>query len=608
MRFTLISIFSSLLSSFIIQYMYFGFDYEATRIFMFETHSEIFLIGSFVLLPISLLISALFGSSIIGSSLTILLSSLIGLTAHFKFQYRNEPLFPNELSMITEIPFLVRMISRQELMLTILALIFITFLIYILYRFFSLKRKGVLSLKVHVAWRLVIFIVASGTLFYIGQFNRPDNKIKILYSNYTEWVTYDQNRNYSNNGFIASFLFNIGSEYMEEPEGYSLERIEVIYEKYSLIAQKINTERDNIDLSSNIIYIMNESFSDPSLIDGFSYNEDPIPYTRILMENTLSGYSLSQSYGGGTSNSEFEALTGFAIEPFASHIYSPYVEAFDIMYRVPSIVSRVNNNNFTATAIHPFNPSLYRRTSVYDTLGFDSFIHEDDMTYKEKLENSQYISDESAYKEVIQELKSTDTNDFIHLVTMQNHMSYGYKYEDPSFSTVGATSTEEGDGYLQDLYYSDLALETFINEIDNFNEETLIVFWGDHLPSIYSEEVIEKNNTLAFRETPLFFYSNKKELSGDIGTISPVFFINHILEILNVEVTPFEALLAELETVLPGIYGGLYLERGTDNPVLSRSELNKDTLEVLNDFHLIQYDIVSGSGYSQRLDFFDDIE
>src|SRR5699024_168665 len=132
-------------------------------------------------------------------------------------------------------------------------------------------------------------------------------------------------------------------------------------------------------------------------------------------------------------------------------------------------------------------------------------------------------------------------------------MSYGYKYENPSFTTQGATSQEEGDGYLQDLYYSDLALELFVDYIDDYNEETLVIFWGDHLPSIYSSDTADINDSITFRETPLFFYSNQRDLSGDVGTISPIFFIHHILDILNVKVTPFEALLAELEHVLPGV-------------------------------------------------------
>lgn len=144
-----------------------------------------------------------------------------------------------------------------------------------------------------------------------------------------------------------------------------------------------------------------------------------------------------------------------------------------------------------------------------------------------------------------------------------------------------------------------------IHHIDQYDEEILLVFWGDHLPGIYSNAIGEKNSALTRRETPLFFYSNMDDLYGSVDTISPIYYLNHVLDILNIKVTPFEALLMELEERLPGLYGGLYLEDTSKAPLESRNNLNVETKELLDKYSLIQYDMVSGSGFSREVGFFD---
>ena len=227
------------------------------------------------------------------------------------------------------------------------------------------------------------------------------------------------------------------------------------------------------------------------------------------------------------------------------------------------------------------------------------------MTYTDKMGKSWHISDSSAYKESIDVIERTDTKDFIHLVTMQNHIAYRNKYDNPSFDTTGTEVKADGDGYMEDLHNSDKALEQLIDFIDDQEEDFLLVFWGDHLPGIYPEEITNKNSELSMRETPLFFYSNKHDLSGDVGTISPVFYLNHILEILDMKVTPHEALINDMEQVLPGLLGGLYLENNSEEIISSRDDLSDESRSLLKDLDLLQYDIVSGSQYAEELGFFE---
>ena len=55
---------------------------------------------------------------------------------------------------------------------------------------------------------------------------------------------------------------------------------------------------------------MNEAFSDLSVINEFSTNEDYMPFIHSLNENTIKGSLYMSIFGSGTCNSEFEYLTG----------------------------------------------------------------------------------------------------------------------------------------------------------------------------------------------------------------------------------------------------------------------------------------------------------
>ncbi|GEK88426.1 membrane protein [Alkalibacterium putridalgicola] len=533
------------------------------------------------------------------------LSILLSLTSYVKYQYRVEPLYPNELGMVTNLSELATMVSTADILMAAGVILLTSITTFILYKKFSTKKEYISPKTVHYGWRILTLIISTFFMIYVTHFNGSGNQIKEHFSNYTRWVTYNQNMNYQRNGFIAGFLYNLGTVNMEEPEDYSRDEIERIYKKYLEEAEKINQNRTQSKINTNLIYIMNESFSDPTKINGFSTDQDPIPYTRELLNNTLSGESLALNIGGGTANSEFEALTSLSKEPFRVSV--PFVEAVNIMHKVPSIVKKANNDKLTTTAIHPYDPTLYRRLSVYEKLGFSEFLYAKNMKNTEKMGNSRHISDRSAYKESIEVIEKTEEKDFIHLVTMQNHGPYQGKYEDLKFSTNanGTESSLEADSYLEDLHNSDLALKEFLEYLENQEEEFLVVFWGDHLPGIYSEEVLSENSDLNMRETPLFFYSNKQELSGDVGTISPMFHTNQVLDILDIEVSPYEALVDNLEQKLPGLNGGVYLERNSEKVISSRNELSKEAQAILKDFNLVQYDIVSGNEYGKKLGLFE---
>ena len=437
-------------------------------------------------------------------------------------------------------------------------------------------------------------------------FSQPGNVLRYAYDRYAHWIPYSQQMNYYNNGFIGGFLYNIGVDAMGKPADYSKNQIIDIVQKYEEKASEINETRPAVINDVNIIYVMNESFSDPLALDGITVSEDPIPTIRSLKERALSGNILSQGYGGGTANIEFEALTGLSMEPMSASLTTPYTQLVSRMSELSSVVSYLKQQGYATTAIHPYNTTMYKRNEVYQNLGFTTFLNETNMTFLDRKDQNPYISDESAYQEILKKMQTTEESDFIHLVTMQNHMVYSGKYPNTDFSAQGTGNAEEAANYLQDLAYSDEALDDFLTTIEQLPEKTVVVFWGDHLPSFFSESNVQTNGSLKMHQTPLLIYSNFTENNDTVGTISPIYFMNHILEIANAQVTPFYALLMELEEALPAFEKGLYIERDTKTVSKKRGELSKETQELLKVYDAIQYDVTVGENYSKALNFFED--
>ena len=75
---------------------------------------------------------------------------------------------------------------------------------------------------------------------------------------------------------------------------------------------KADTKASVTEENPNIIVIMNESFSDLSVINDFETNEEYMPFFNSLEENTIRGQLFVSPFGGYTCNTEYEFLTGMS--------------------------------------------------------------------------------------------------------------------------------------------------------------------------------------------------------------------------------------------------------------------------------------------------------
>ena len=513
-----------------------------------------------------------------------------------KIASRNTPFLPEDLAMSGEAGGLASMINfgRFSNMLFMIVVIIIITIIA------NKISKKIWHFKFSKKQKIAIFITQIALILICAHFlnlhtleirNLSGKGTFIKVENLETSIDFtDQAYNYRTNGFILATISNLQTKTQKQPEGYSKEAVQKIVQKYQKIAEENNKNRKKLsDEKVNVVYVMSESFIDPKLGKHlYDYgNKEPIPYTQEIKKSQSSGWAASSEYGGGTANVEFEALTGLS-NFFLNSI--PYTSIVPANKDTPSIVKNFNENGYKTIAMHPYNRNMYRREVVYPNLGFQEYKSADNFKNNSKIDNSKYISDESAFNEVLAELKNSQKPKFIHLVTMQNHMPYEENaYSEHNFSVnakngANPDNTKTIRAYLEGISRSDKAMKNFISEIKKLNEKTIVVFWGDHWPGIYGEMFEKELNKNDIRRTPLFVYSNFAKEKQDLGTSSLIY--NQILALnaFNSKLSPFQYLLSDLREKYPTL----------TKQFIKANEKS----DILKDFEMIEYDILSGNKYS----------
>lgn len=585
------------LSNLYLQWCQNDLSFDLAVKFAFSWHTEKFLLACLVLLMIFLFLVAVLGSFLFGTFFYLVGIGILGYANYLKMTYRQEPIYPDDLKMIKEFGLLKDMTGTTSFyLLAGMILLVVAGGCWAIYRSFKKDKK-------FQAIRVITLFTTIFALIYISHFNNPNNLLRKAYNKTALWIPYSQKMNYYNTGFIGGFLYNLKIDPMEKPKGYSEEKIKEITSHYQKLADEKNKTAS--EEQPNIIYVMSESFSDPSRLNGVEITGDPLADYYAVADQTYSGQMLSQNYGGGTANIEFEALTGFSMGLFNAQLTTPYTMLVPKMNQLPSIVSTLKDQNYHTTAIHPYNTSMYKRKDVYEVLGFDEFISENTMTYTDTIEDNPYISDASAYQEVMDLLKEDDTPQFIHLVTMQTHMPYDGKYQQLEYTA----KTEDNSGisslenYLQDISYSSQSLKAFTEELKKLSRRTLVVFWGDHLPGIYSDTIQNSNEKHTLHETQFLMFDSQGELEKTEAPVtSPFYFAADLMNQTNQQTTGFYQLLLALQNELPAFERELYYQEGQWQ---QEAQLNKKQAELYQAYEMIQYDIVSGEKYSLQTNFFE---
>lgn len=606
---------------------------------MWTDGNFVFVLNVILVALLYLMLLMLFNRFWTASIVILAVGIIVAAIEHFKVEIRYEAILPADLgflgsntgNMLTFIP-----AGAHVTILVALGAFAVLLALILVLRHFD-GRKGRMirtdNLSLNLTSRLILLLlpilVFALYCIHVSTTDSLANKFsRALGDTPSMWDSvYDAQRN----GPLVAFTRQLNPKIMDKPSNYSEETMKKVAARYQKEAETINASRTNNLTDSTVVYVLSESFSDPSRVPGLKTNKDSMPNIRKIKAGTTSGLMLSSGYGGGTANLEYMGLSGLSMANFESSLSSPYQQLVPSQHWTPTI-NQLWGAPVNSLGYHPYESSMYSRATNYKKFGFSHFYTltgPDVIKYQDKIDESPYVSDKSSYDSALEGIKSGKTNKFIQIITMQNHMPYHEWYENNDYTAESTTGTPLGDDeqqsietYQKGVEITDQATQEFLNELDALDKPVTVVFYGDHLPGIYSSASEDDNNSLALHLTDYFIWSNKASSSqgnkaSDAAYSSPNFFVAQAADHMNAKVSPYLAFLTEMHSkiaameppVVNKIQGwdripegqNIYLDQNGN--LMSTDDFDKETKQLLADYKLIQYDITAGKNYLKDTDF-----
>lgn len=587
---------SSMLMLIIMQVIYFFPNLDVTMTWIAH-HVNLMFLASTIILGVSVLFFCFFNNLILAISLSSLVMLIVAIANYYKMLVVGEPIYPSDLSMISNIDEIIGYVKNLLSPTLIIGLLIIIALLAILS---FICRKGFkLTMKLRVIF-FAIFIAYLASIFYYEK-----SPLKPLVNSTVYFTKWNQLNNYQQNGFLFGFITNLQNDLMIKNDHYTEANLQKIMDDYTKKAEDYNESAD-LSQQPNIITIVSESLSDPTIFNQLTFSEDPLPNLRQYLETYSSGHFLSPFKGNRTANVEFEYLVGFTNSLLLEGTI-PFQQALSSKPEIPSFISFMDQLDYTSVAIHPNNAAFYKRSQVYPALGFDEFLSIDKMKHLDYIDSQKYVSDQSVFDELYAELEAADRPIFAYGLTMANHIAiFDKKFGENTIEVLDANGEHntEMETYAEGLKQTDLALKEFITKIENYDEPTLVIFFGDHLINFQSDiheqhGYIEKDTDALraklFFETPLLIMSNMDDFQiENIDDVSPIFIAPLILRELNLPLSPFYVFLLDLYEEFSVLHNNFKLD-ANQNQVDELTEHQEQLLLILE---LIQYDILEGKEYT----------
>lgn len=607
---------------------------------MFTSCNFVFLLNMIMVGLIYLVLLMLFNRFWVATPILMGVAIVIAVIERFKVEIRYEAILPSDLNFLGSNTgnLMSFMPSNAPIMIAVAVAVFALFLALSVFLNHIDARHGRMVRSSNpglaaVSRLLLIILPSLGFGLYIAQVGTVDSwaytMSRAMGDTPSMWDSvYDAQRN----GPVVSFVRQLNPKVMSEPSDYSEETMKEVAARYEKAAEEINGTRSANMTDSTVIYVLSESFSDPSRVPGLTVNKDAMPNIRSVKESTTSGLMLSSGYGGGTANLEYMGLTGLSMANFDSSLTSPYQQLVPNEHWTPTI-NQMWGAAENSIGLHPYEPSMYSRAINYKKFGFSHFYTlqgDDIISHQDKIDDSPYVSDEATYKSTLEEVRKTDGNQFLQVITMQNHMPYKNWYKNNEFRVSSTDSsqpleedeTESIETYAKGVELTDTATQEFLDELDKIDKPITVVFYGDHLPGIYSTASDDDDNSLDLHLTDYFIWSNKASESkgnqiSNAEYSSPNFFVAQAAEHMDAKVSPYLAFLTLMHSkiaameppVVNNIQGwdripeGQNIYLNSDGEPMAESDFDDETKQLLEDYKLIQYDITAGKNYLKSTDF-----
>lgn len=441
------------------------------------------------------------------------------------------------------------------IIIAVIAFIIVCSLIYIHGPIYRGKQKRIISL----ASILTIVFIAIPATTTVAQEN---NIIASYFTNIAQ--------GYKDYGFVYSFSSGFVNWGMKKPADYNEAIVDAIMQAVESDKAVTTVTTEN---GPNIITVLLESFVDPNEFNFMTYSQDPTPFFHYLEENYTSGYLNMPVVGAGTANAEFEILTGMRLHYFGTGEY-PYKTVLKEVENCESIASYLKSIGYGTHAVHNNGGNFYSRVNAFSMMGFDSFTSKELMDITEFTPNEGWAEDCILAEEAMKTLTSTEGPDLTYIITVGQHGVYPEEkvIDEPYCEVYGLPTEGETNAwtyYMHQAHKTDEFMRELIGYLEELDEDTIVVFWGDHLPTMGLED--------------------SEMVSGDIYKTKYVTWNNFGLEQNDKELYAYQ-LMADIFNQI-GVHDGTlmaYHQTQMDNP---------DRQAYLDGIEQLQYDILYGNRY-----------
>lgn len=419
------------------------------------------------------------------------------------------------------------------------------------------KRGGQYEGKVHRIWGAA-FIAGCAALYAFLTDAAVENRVVSTYFGNIAFAYEDYGLPYC---FMAS-VFNTG---INEPNGYDENTIKEIGGGREITKNETGRSKDELP---NIVFIQLESYFDVAESEFFTTSQDASPNLRKMYQNYSSGYFKVPSVGAGTANTEFEVLTGMNLRYFGPGEY-PYKTVLKDR-PCESAATALSALGYGTHALHNNGGNFYSRSRVFNNIGFDSYTSKEFMNILQLTENG-WAKDDILIEHILEAMDTTRQQDFIFGISVQGHGDYPEEkiIENPKITVEGIEDEavkNKWEYYVNQVYEMDQFAGNLVKALEERGEPAVVVFYGDHLPTMGLEAKDLKSR---------YLYNTNYVIWDNIG-----------LEKSDKNIPSYQ--------IMAEVLNRLDIHSGT---IFNYHQERQQTKNYLADLEILQYDILYGKQY-----------
>jgi hypothetical protein len=221
-----------------------------------------------------------------------------------------------------------------------------------------------------------------------------------------------------------------------------------------------------------VVIVQCESFADPAELFG-----DPgqiLPGLAAARNGAWQWGQLEVSgFGAYTMRTEYGVLFGRSEAALGFRRYDPFLTALgESSYALPA---RLKDAGWRSLFLHPHDMRFYGRDRIMPAGGFAELVGEERFAQPAPHEG-RYVTDAAVAEQIVSLAAAATGPALIYAVTMENHGPWA-----PDGVPGGSDLLQS---YLRLVRNSDAMLTSLLNGLAELGPPVLLVFFGDHRPSI----------------------------------------------------------------------------------------------------------------------------